>query len=77
MKPALVVLALLAAGCASSGSLFSPRPPGPDQEVVEQLVCSGQYEKADFYLEARGANRAERIERVERARKRCAQGGES
>ncbi len=73
MKVALVVLSLLATGgCAASSQLLSRRPPAPDQGVVEQLVCSGQEERADYYLEVCGAGRAERIERVERARARCA-----
>ena len=41
MKPALVVLALLATGCAATSQLLAPRLPGPDQEVVVSLVCRG------------------------------------
>ena len=72
MKPALVVLALLATGCAANGYLLSPRPSGPDQEVVVSLVCRGEGALADRYLEDRGVDRAGRIERIERARNKCA-----
>ena len=76
MKPALVVLALLATGCAATSQLLAPRLPGPDQEVVVSLVCRGHEAMAYAYLEERGASRGERVERIERARKQCAPGGE-
>lgn len=67
----LALLPLLTIGCASAQMRLGrePRPLGPDPEVVEQLVCTGQADEAARYVELRGGSQADRIELVERARK--------
>lgn len=72
--PAAAVVVLLGLLSASCGSLAQvrvggePKPAGPDQKVVEVLVCRGEDEKAEVYISDRGGTRAEITERVERAR---------
>lgn len=63
--------AAFSTACASAQMRLGrePRPLGPDPEVVEQLVCTGQADEAARYVELRGGSQADRIELVERARK--------
>jgi hypothetical protein len=69
----LVALAALV-GLTACGSLAQVRvggeakPAGPDQKVVEGLVCQARDKDAEVYLGDRGASRAEITERIERAR---------
>jgi hypothetical protein len=68
----LLTAALFSMSCATGQvALFPQRPAGPDQGVVEDLMCRGQEAMAQVYLEDRGASRAERTERIERARDRA------
>lgn len=71
LAAALLVALVPLSGCASAQARLGrePRPLGPDQDVVEGLVCRGEIAEAERYVELRGGSQADRTELVERARK--------
>jgi len=69
-RNALVLLALLAVGCAS-GQITTGRPKGPDGTVVAILVCDDKVEEAKEYLYARGLSYPDVVERIVTAKRSC------
>jgi hypothetical protein len=73
----LTALALASTACGQlaqvNASIGSPKNPGIDQAVVEQIVCAakdGNVKDAEVYITDRGGSRADITERIARARSR-------